>query len=216
MKKIFIQKMTEGGIDWHDIKLITKQLSFNSSFEIPKGEENKVITEDIVTLFPYVNHEELEKAIETKTTIEFDTTGGKETFLSFDGETKKLQIEYMMGQICYTSQYFIEEIEENDIGYLVGEHFYAPTKGVPLVERIYHVPFTSLDEAKRYFEEMKLHSDFDSNKEILVISIKKVKETIWLKENIEAIQLMEEKNQTPFDKTFSIDSRSHLENLVSL
>lgn len=216
MKKVFVQKITQGGIDWHDIKIIAKQLTHNCSFEIPMGEENNVIIEDIIKDFPYINSEDLQKAIKTETSFELDPIKNNikcnETFIEFNGKKKELSFEYMMGQINYVTFYKIEEIEEEDIGYLVEEHFYCPSKGIPLVSRIYHEPFTSLNEAKSYFANMKLHTEFDSNKEIIVISLSNIRNE-WFEENIKAIQLMADKHQSPFDNSFSLFVKTHIENL---
>lgn len=98
------------------------------------------------------------------------------------------------------------------------EDFLAPTKGVPLVQRLYHDIFDDQDAAQSYAENLKLH-DFKYSTSIvafLVCNKGNVTRQEWYQQQKEAMQLMEEKGQTYLDDSFQIFAKCHIENLKKL
>ena len=98
------------------------------------------------------------------------------------------------------------------------EDFLAPTKGVDLVERLYHDIFDDLEAAQNYAENLKLH-EFKYSTSIvtfLVCNKGNVTQTEWYQLQKEAMQLMEEKGQTYLDDSFHIFVKCHIESLKKL
>lgn len=98
------------------------------------------------------------------------------------------------------------------------EDFLAPTKGVPLVQRLYHDIFDDQDAAQSYAENLKLH-DFKYSTSIvafLVCNKGNVPRQEWYQQQKEAMQLMEEKGQTYLDDSFQIFAKCHIEKLKKL
>ena len=136
---------------------------------------------------------------------------------TFDGAELKIDASYAWGQFNYETCYVAEKANPGDVKYLVEEQFYCPTKGVPLVERFYEEPFENLEEAKKYFDEMKVHEDMDCGKELLIFDTKtQPRDKGWYNCNVKALLLMKEKGQTHLDASFRIFVDSHIEELEKL
>jgi hypothetical protein len=101
---------------------------------------------------------------------------------------------------------------------IVTEDFLAPSKGVPVVQRMYHDIFDGQDAAQGYAESLRLH-EFQYPASIaafLVCNKEKVTHGEWYRLQREAMELMEEKGQTPLDSSFHIFVKAHIENLKRL
>ena len=85
--------------------------------------------------------------------------------------------------VDYTNvmQYHIDEIEQEKVAYLVSEHVVNPGKCSDLLERVYHEPFDSLEEAIAYEIISEAFSGYYSNTDN-VFSKKFVNECIRLSE----------------------------------
>lgn len=244
---MFIKEIRYGGIDWHDSNTRSTQLTYNDEFDIPNEKLlesiiNKIIEDwnESVKLTKEEFKNVLNKAfIGTEPiTIPLLNENGEES--NKDESNGEIYYEnslifypmkidenniiccydedYSWGQCSFTIKYYKQEID--DPCYIVQENFLAPTKGCDSVERIYVDIFTSLEEAKKYFESMSIHdknyNPMGSIKELLVTSYKYVIETDWYKLNKKAIELMKEKNQNPFDNSFCIFVKPHIDNLEKL
>lgn len=136
----------------------------------------------------------------------------------FDGSKLTLNRDYAFGQVSYITTYYVEDIPDNQLGYIVTEDFLAPTKGVPLVQRLYHDIFDNQDTAQNYAKNLKLH-DLQYPKSIvtfLVCNRQEVSGHPWYQNETEAMRLMAEKGQAYLDDSFCIFTRSHIEKLKKL
>ena len=66
----YIKRNLYGGLDWHDIKSMWKQLKENGKYEIKHVDE--LIAKDIKKLLPFLEYEKILLAIKTKTILKFD------------------------------------------------------------------------------------------------------------------------------------------------
>ena len=240
---MYITASTYGGIDWHDSRTIHEQLKSNGSYNIEKDKIPEAIAEDIAKNFPYVEdiREKVLQALSEKTCFRFmvkseekdsmgnvsyqdcviyEDDGGAcyESEAAFDGEKLTLTQEYAFGQVSYTTAYYIEDIPDSQLGYIVTEDFLAPSKGIPVVQRMYHDIFDGQDAAQGYAESLRLH-EFQYPASIvafLVCNKEKVTHGEWYRLQREAMELMEEKGQTPLDDSFHIFVKGHIENLKRL
>lgn len=132
--------------------------------------------------------------------------------------TKTLTRDYAFGQVSYITTYYVEDIPDDQLGYIVTEDFLAPAKGVPLVQRLYHDIFDEQAAAQSYAENLKPH-DLQYPKSIvtfLVCNKGNVSQEKWYQQQKEAMLLMEEKGQTYLDESFCIFAKTHIENLKKL
>lgn len=240
---MYITASTYGGIDWHDSHTILEQLKNNGSFNIGAEQVPETIADDIAKDFPYVENirEKILQAIAQKTCFRFaikseetDRDGNisykdcescemnGQTYLEreavFDGSELTLNRDYAFGQVSYITSYYVEDIPDNQLGYMVTEDFLAPVKGVPLVQRLYHDIFDNLDAAQHYADNLKLH-DLSYPKSIvtfLVCNRQKISGKPWYQNEKEAMRLMTEKGQAYLDDSFCIFTKSHVENLKKL
>lgn len=240
---MYITASTYGGIDWHDSRTIHEQLKSNGSYNIEKDKVPEAIADDIAGDFPYVEdiREKVLQALSEKSCFHFmvkseekDNMGNVlykdcavyeddgqiyyEAGAAFDGEKMTLTQEYAFGQVSYTTSYYVEDIPDDQLGYIVTEDFLAPYKGIPVVQRMYHDIFDGMDDAQSYAESLRLH-EFQYPASIaafLVCNKEKVTHGEWYRLQREAMELMEEKGQTPLDDSFHIFVKGHIENLKRL
>lgn len=240
---MYITASTYGGIDWHDSRTIYKQLKNNGSYNIREEMVSEVIADDIAKDFPYVENirEKILQALSEKTCFQFaikneekDNDGNityrdcetcemdGQTYLeqeaAFDGSELTLSRDYAYGQVSYLTSYYVEDIPDDQPGYIVTEDFLAPVKGVPLVQRLYHDIFDDQDDAQSYAENLKLHN-FKYPKSIvtfLVCNRQKTVQQPWYQGEMEAMRLMDEKGQTYLDESFCIFTKTHIESLKKL
>lgn len=240
---MYISTSTYGGIDWHDSRTIYEQLKINGSYNIAEDKVPETIADDIARDFPYVENirEKILQALSEKTcfqfaikdaetdnegnvtykdceTSEFDGHTYLESEAAFDGSKLTLRRDYAFGQVSYTTTYHVEDIPDDQLGYIVTEDFLAPTKGVDLVERLYHDIFDDEDSARDYANNLKLH-EFRYPKSIvtfLVCNKGEVLQTEWYQHQKEAMRLMDKTGQAHLDDSFDIFIQRHIENLKEL
>ena len=240
---MYITASTYGGIDWHDSRTIYEQLRNNGSFNIGKEVVPEVIADDIARDFPYVENirKKILQALSEKNCFRFaikteeTDSEGKITYKDcescemngqiyleqeavFDGSKLTFSRDYAFGQVSYITSYYIEDIPDDQLGYIVTEDFLAPVKGVPLVQRLYHDIFANLDAAQNYAESLKLH-ELQYPKSIvtfLVCNRQEVSGQPWYQNEKEAMRLMAEKGQAHLDDSFCIFTKNHIESLKKL
>lgn len=240
---MYITASTYGGIDWHDSRTRNEQLKYNNSYNIGKELVPEVIADDIAKDFPYVENirENILQALSQKTCFQFEIktketdSEGKTTYKDcescemngqtyleqeavFDGNELTLSRDYAYGQVSYITSYYVEDIPDNQLGFIVTEDFLAPVKGIPLVQRLYHDIFDNQDTAQNYAKNLKLH-DLQYPKSIvtfLVCNRQKTSLQPWYQSEMDAIKLMVEKGQTYLDDSFCIFTKTHIENLKKL
>ena len=136
---------------------------------------------------------------------------GEHPFL-FTRKSVRNRLRQMAKSVCFMK---ISRLSEHAI---VTEDFLAPAKGVPVVQRMYHDIFDGQDAAQGYAESLRLH-EFQYPASIaafLVCNKEKVTHGEWYRLQREAMELMEEKGQTPLDSSFHIFVKAHIENLKRL
>lgn len=240
---MYITASTYGGIDWHDSHTIYEQLKSNGSYNIGKEMVPEAIADDIARDFPYIENirEKILQALSEKTCFQFaikteetDSEGkitykdcescemNGQTYLEqeavFDGNELTLSRDYAYGQVSYITSYYVEDISDDQLGYIVTEDFLAPVKGVPLVQRLYHDIFDEQDAAQSYAENLQLHK-FKYPTSIvtfLVCNKVNVSQEEWYQQQKESMQLMEEKGHTYLDDSFHIFVKFHIETLKKL
>lgn len=240
---MYISTSTYGGIDWHDSHTVYEQLKSNNSYNIKEEMVPEAIADDIFKEFPYVENirEKVLQALSEKSCFRFIVKSGEkdsagnmvykdcETYeadgkiyyeneAAFDGEKKTLTLDYAFGQVSYTTTYYVKDIPDDQIGYIVTEDFLAPSKGVPLVQRLYHDIFDDQEAAQSYAENLKLHECRYSTSivTLLVCNKESVTQNEWYQQQKEAIKLMEEKGQTYLDESFYIFAETHIKNLKKI
>lgn len=240
---MYISTSTYGGIDWHDSRTIYEQLKYNDSYNIGEDKVPEAIADDIAKDFPYMKNirENILQALSEKSCSRFmirseekDSAGNTiykdcgiyeadektyyENEAAFDGGKLTLTQDFAYGQVSYTTTYHVEDIPDDQLGYIVTEDFLAPAKGVDLVERLYHDIFDGPEAAQTYANNLQLH-EFEypkSTATFLVCNRGTVTQTEWYRQQKEAIRLMEEKGQTYLNDSFCIFTQSHIENLKKL
>ncbi len=240
---MYITVSTYGGIDWHDSHIIYEQLSNNGSFSIEAEQVPEAIADDIAKDFPYVENirEKILQALAQETRFRFaikseetDSDGNisykdcescemnGQTYLEreavFDGSELTLNRDYAFGQVSYITTYYVADIPDDQLGYIVTEDFLAPTKGVPLVQRLYHDIFDDQEAAQSYAKNFKRH-DLKYPTSIVTLLVCNRQETVrqaWYQTEKEALRLMEEKGQTYLDDSFHIFAKYHIEHLMKL
>lgn len=240
---MYIMASTYGGIDWHDSRTRNEQLKCNNSYNIGKELVPEVIADDIARDFPYVENirENILQALSQKTCFQFaikteetDNEGkitykdcetcemNGQTYLEqeaiFDGNELTLSRDYAYGQVSYITSYYVEDIPDNQLGFIVTEDFLAPVKGVPLVQRMYHDIFDDQGTAQSYADNLKLH-DFKYPTSVVTFHVcnkGKVSQEKWYQQQKDAMRLMEKTGQTYLDESFCIFTKTHIENLKKL
>lgn len=243
---MYINISTYGGIDWHDSFTVYLQLKVDDSYFIEEQAVPEVIANHIAKLFPYVEDikEKVLCAIAEKSSFRFmikkaekdcagNTTykdcethygpdGGAwhENEATFDGKELTMTEDFAFGQVSYFSEYRVMDIPDESLGFIVTENFLAPTKGVPVVERLYHDIFDDQKAAEAYADNLKIHeynSGFVSSVvNFLICNKDEVRQSEWYQLQKEAMELMAAKKQTHLNDSFSIFVKHHIENLNQL
>ena len=86
--------------------------------------------------------------------------------------------------------YYVSQIQDVDVRYLVAEHIVAPAPGVGLIERCYRPYFQDLFKAERY-QSLKMngysvaHGLSASGFRIFVVDANEIEKSAWYKDNME-------------------------------
>ena len=197
--------MQDGKYDIADTDLLIAQDAYREASEMvstTKSPDGAVI--DSVSLENVPSFDEFLQAIKEKRTLTVqskivdiyqDENGKPHEFseLEFrlvpaDGCVRVFK-DYMFGQASYETYYAIDEIPNERVGYIAVENFLAPVKGCPTVQRFYHEPYRTLEEAQKALDEMVMHSEenhsgLGSIKELHIVDIDKIKDSQWYKNNV--------------------------------
>ena len=233
-----IRKETYGGIDWHDSCTTVDYIKPNDNeygYDSTKS-ANKAIINDLVAKYPYAE-QEIRNAFATSKYTEFpakvnqyDNNGniiGMDygTPETYDGQTinestvriwpKELKYnqDYVYGQVDYHTYYTIVEIKQPI--YAVIENFLAIRKGIDSIERMYHKPFESYQDALQYMNNFKPHSDYRVQIYIACFDMNSVKQE-WFDSQMQIIEKLEKNPDLLYDKSFSPFTLKHYENITQL
>lgn len=245
----FLREYFYGGIDWHDSYSNTTTMYYNGEICTKEEEFIPAIADEFFKnmekWFPITKTEfieKLKKVRETKEKIKIplyeELEDGTMKINSFDYEEEVvysnelniyidkndfLTIEQVAwnGQATFYSHYEIVTIEDEDIAYMVCESFHCPTKGVPVVERIYRELFDNLKDAEEYRKELDKDIEIRlkanpypiSESTLNIINRKKIEATEFYQLNMEANALMKDKNTNPLADNFHIFVKGHIESL---
>ena len=86
-----------------------------------------------------------------------------------------------------TCRYLVQDIPSDRVGYLAVENFLNPFRYIPSMQRFYHEPYATQEEADAALEEMKLHEKYDSVKEMHVIDLGEAADNVWYSSNSERL-----------------------------
>lgn len=240
---MYISTSTYGGATWHDSRITCKQLKYKGSYFIEEQMVFEVIAEDVLSRIPHEDDlkDKILCALTEKSCFQLvlkteatDASGKAvyeecETYekdgriyyereAAFNGRERTLTVDCLYGQISHTTTYHVEDIPDDQIGYIVTEDFLAPVKGVPLVQRLYHDIFDDPDAARHYADNLKLH-ELRYPKSImtfLVCNKQEVSGQPWYRNEKEAMRLMSEKGQTCLDDSFCMFTKNHIESLKKI
>ena len=210
----FVRKSNYTAMDCHDMASVVTQMQQDDSYEIQDPET--MIATDIYNNIKDVVANDV--TVDTVKQMLCDKSGtilctvpsmvnNKDNSVTVNPSSinifakgpSKLGYEMCYKDMDYTdiTHYMIDEIELNKAAYLVTDHKVNPGKGYDLVERCYHVPFESLQDAQTYQrEQMK---DYEagtgmpsvSGYKIFVVDNDKMLENPWYKENMLAVKYMD-------------------------
>ena len=217
----FVQKSVYSAFDWHNMATVITQMQQDGHYDIDKPYE--FIAEDIyenisdyitsdITIDKIIGFMKLEDDTDIKLINNTkDDSIAYPTSIEFFSE-KKGNVGYRItNEIGYTKlvEYYISDIECEDIAYIVSEHIVNPGKGCDLIERCYHEPFKSLEEAENYLlDQMKYYTHSgrtyhsDSGYKIEVVDKEKIQGIEWYKYNMLALEYMKKLNKNPEDYRF--------------
>lgn len=211
--------------DWHDMASVVTQLQQDGVYEI----------EDVDTFVSTNIYEHIKDMVDkdiTTDTIKEIMNGNDDAYIDTiaesyekDGVTHVVpdRIEVFAkahSGIGYQSHfdafdythlvtYGVSEIEKQNVAYLVSEHIVNPGKGCDLLERLYHEPFTSLEEAQAYMDE--LNKDYDhsgsayresSGYKLSIVDKEAILENPWYKNNMLALDYMQRLKLDPKEYRF--------------
>lgn len=208
MKK-YIRSNLVTGYDWHDISYNWTQMEENGEYEIknPMEAVAQNILSDLSDLCDTLTLKKVMDALQNplgsshfKVTVEENVEKDGVTEVNpyqitiysngcdpFD-YNYGYSCSYSCGYTCY-KVYHIDEIADEQVSYLVTENILCPTKGVPLREKCYHVPFKSLMEANLYKDIMngkvKAQEEncagypYEGEFKLFVTDIQKITNNVW-------------------------------------
>ncbi len=252
--KFFCTRSRTGGFDWHDIYTANKSLqSKNNNYLFDNKEDYiKAINEDVIGFAESEEDKELFKkalkdhsvvtipeAITTQSvtvkTVDknhhylLDAKEGNvqnstgEITMDATKDIPTIDTTYYYGQFEYNTRYYIEEIKKPL--YMVVENFFCPFKGCDSVERLYHKPFLSLEDAVNFRNTFKFkvengakpHEDnyYDGQVYISVIDEDNAKSNKWFKKQMEVMDMCNDLGVDIYNpETFGVPVEYHLDRLT--
>lgn len=248
----FLREYFYGGIDWHDSYSNTTVVYYNRKICTNREDYISAIADTIFNgmekWFP-ITKEEFTEILRTvqktkeKASVPLyeELEKGKMEVTSFDCDGKTyynneliidvvdndfLTIEHSIwgGEATFYYHYETPTIKDEDVAYIVCESFHCPTKGVPVVERLYKPLFDNLADAESYRKELDAKIEARVNKDnypksestLNVINRKEIEATDFYKRNMVANALMEDKEVNPWGDSFRIFVDNHIEILKQL
>lgn len=211
--------------DWHDMASVVTQLQQDGVYEI----------EDVDTFVATDIYEHIKDMVDkdiTPATIKEIMNGNDDSYIDTvvesyekDGVTHVVpdcievfakahsgigyQSHFDAFDYTHLVTYKVSEIEKQNVAYLVSEHIVNPGKGCDLLERLYHEPFTSLEEAQAYMD--KLNKDYDhsggayresSGYKLSIVDKEAILENPWYKNNMLALDYMQRLKLDPKEYRF--------------
>lgn len=209
-KSSFVSSQMYTSTDWHDMASVFEQLQQNGKYEI----EN---TETFIATDIYEHIKDLVSAEITVDTIK-EIMHGDDAYINTVCKTYEeentvhllpdrveiwgkehsglgFQLHFDYFDYTHIVQYQVTEIEPQNVAYMVSEHIVNPGKACDLTERLYHEPFSSLEDAIAYMNEMNANYDHSgrayhskSGYKLFVVDKNAILETSWYKDNMLALE----------------------------
>lgn len=112
-----------------------------------------------------------------------------------DKDRRVYGCDYSGDEIC-RQVYIIDEIDDDDLVYLVPEHIVHPFEHTQLVTKCYHPYFVELIDAQQYYDEetagyRNIRGEFGSGFRLFPMSMSKLDVSDWYKENLEIMEFIE-------------------------
>lgn len=95
--------------------------------------------------------------------------------------------------------YYVSQIEDSNVRYLVSEHIVSPEKGISLIERCYHPIFQDRFKAEKY-QSLKMskyaaaHGTSASGYRLFVVDMDVIQKSQWYNDNMEIARQIKEYN----------------------
>lgn len=235
MKTIYYTEY--GGIDWHDCCETSDFLKENNQYDIKNedlaiathlfdlmsglkestSQHGKIISEVKLCLQQFTSVEAVLKAIQNNEKISLYSPKDEDGYCCIDffynPEPKTVSYSFAYGQVSYNGRYLSVDIPDEDVVYIVTENFLAPTKGIPSVSRFYHEPYNIQEEAEKALQEIKLHDNYRSKKELIILNKNNLLDNEWFALNMKAIELVQKNNLNWYDENFVVFTKAHIEKL---
>lgn len=116
--------------------------------------------------------------------------------ISVDNECQKYLYD-VRGASIARQVYYVSQIDDQDVRYLVSEHIIGPEDGVSLIERCYHPYFLDRFKAERY-QSLKMNSytvkkgSSASGYRLFVVNENEIKQSKWYNDNMEIARQIKE------------------------
>lgn len=236
-KQSFVRQNHYSSTDWHDMASVVDQMQQNGSYEIQDPEtyiatdiynyiKDMVSSEVTVDTIKEIMNGNDDAFIETVVPTRYEENGitnvRPDRIEIFSKAHSGFGYQPHFDSVDYTNvmQYHIDEIEPEKVAYLVSEHVVNPGKGSDLLERVYHEPFDSLEEAIAYqTEQMKdyVHEGCawsqDSGFKISIVDKEAILQDSWYKDNMLALDYIDKLGLNPADYRFYRSAHGVVETL---
>lgn len=127
-------------------------------------------------------------------------TGAGDIFITISADNRNHKYFYEVRNKAVVKQmYYVSQINDADVRYLVAEHIIAPEPGVGLIERCYRPYFRECFKAERY-QSVKMDKysvtkgSPASGFRLLVVNVHEIDESQWYKDNMEIARQIKEYN----------------------
>lgn len=144
----------------------------------------------------------------------YENTSDDGPIMKAEYRDKELEISFHGGSVLYLINYIIHKIPEENLCFLCVEDFQCHTEDGENILRFYHETFTAAEEAERYFAEMPVHKNYQSEKELLLLD-KRTMESPWARKNREINQILQEHPELDTEENFRVHPLEHLRMLCA-
>lgn len=205
----FIRENNYISTDWHDMASVRTQLQHDGNYAIPDTDayiateiynyiKNMVSKEITVDTIKEIMNGDKDVRIDTVVPTKEEKDGvvniRPNSIEIFAKSKSGLGYQpYFEAEFTNVVEYRVDEIEEENVAYIVSEHIVNPGKGLDLLERVYHEPFLSSEEAVVYQQEqMKIYYEGytyhdESGFKIFVVDKEEILQDSWYKDNMLAL-----------------------------
>lgn len=234
MKHTYLQTSTFSGIDWHDMCTHNNQILENGSPVI--SDVRKTIIDMVCSDYERFLGTDIKRR---KIADVYDGVLGEYTLETSESSTLTIGYSKDVPPVFYAelesqfevkTYYDVSEIDDKDVVYLPVMEYRNGLKYGDTVERFFHEPFATYEEALDFIDKTKRSDDITKdhircglncppvlrydNYQVFVFDKNELKENKWFKLNMQAIELMREQGINEYDDSFRQSIRVHLSELT--